>query len=57
MGLIGVGADNDYGHPTPQLLDILDASNTTVLRTDIDGLVLLAPGVDTRVTVWVERGG
>ena len=57
VGLIGVGADNDYGHPTPQLLDILEATNTTVLRTDVDGLVLLAPGVDTRVTVWVERGG
>lgn len=43
VGLIGVGADNDYGHPTARALDALTASGTATFRTDTDGLVLVAP--------------
>jgi competence protein ComEC len=46
--MIGVGRDNDYGHPAPSLLAALIAAGTTdVLRTDEDGdvAVVLRDGV------------
>jgi competence protein ComEC len=56
VGLIGVGADNDYGHPAPTLLGLLDAAGTTALRTDLDGLILIAPGERPgEVDVWTAR--
>ncbi|GHF24731.1 ComEC/Rec2 family competence protein [Pseudolysinimonas yzui] len=56
VGLIGVGADNDYGHPTEALLGILAATGTTALRTDLDGLILVAPGDRPgEVDVWTSR--
>jgi competence protein ComEC len=56
VGLVGVGADNDYGHPTDALLDLLAASGTTALRTDVDGLILIAPGDRPgEVDVWTSR--
>ncbi len=56
VGLIGVGAGNDYGHPTDELLGILSAVGTTAARSDRDGLVLVAPA-DRRgeVRVWTAR--
>jgi competence protein ComEC len=54
IGLIGVGAGNDYGHPTQKLLDILAATGTAAFRSDLDGLVLVAPG-DDGLHVWSER--
>lgn len=56
VGLIGVGAGNGYGHPTDDLLAILERSGTTPARTDQDGLILLAPGTEPgTVRVWSER--
>jgi competence protein ComEC len=56
VGLIGVGADNDYGHPNDALLGILASTGTTALRTDLDGLILLAPGdAPGSVDVWTSR--
>jgi competence protein ComEC len=56
VGLIGVGADNDYGHPTDELLGILAAVGTSARRSDLDGLVLVAPtGTPGEVSVWTER--
>jgi competence protein ComEC len=56
VGLIGVGADNDYGHPTDELLGILAAVGTAAERSDLDGLVLVAPtGRQGEVSVWSER--
>ncbi|WP_392542483.1 ComEC/Rec2 family competence protein [Oryzobacter telluris] len=46
LGVISVGADNDYGHPSPRHLDVLRRNGYTVLRTDRDGDVAV-----------VERGG
>jgi competence protein ComEC len=58
VGLIGVGADNGYGHPNAKLLGMLDASGTVGARTDRDGLVLVAPGRDIgTVTLWREHPG
>jgi len=57
VGLIGVGADNDYGHPSDRALEVLAASGTAAFRTDRDGLILVAspvtPGDPPRV--WTQR--
>ncbi|MDJ0335442.1 ComEC/Rec2 family competence protein [Salinibacterium sp. G-O1] len=56
VGLIGVGADNGYGHPTEKLLDLLTSTDTAAVRTDNAGLILLLPGGEGgAVTVWTER--
>ena len=56
VGLIGVGADNGYGHPTERLLDILERAGTAPVRTDESGLILVSPGAGPgTVTVWRER--
>lgn len=56
VGLIGVGAGNDYGHPTAKLLGILAAVGTRPLRTDLDGLTLIAPGTRPGdIRVWTEK--
>jgi competence protein ComEC len=56
VGLVGVGADNGYGHPADALLEILAGTATTPERTDKRGLILLSPGEKPgAVTVWTER--
>ncbi len=55
VGLISVGADNGYGHPTRRLLDILQSVGTVVERTDEHGLILVSGGGGGDVTVWTER--
>ncbi|GAA4765487.1 ComEC/Rec2 family competence protein [Microbacterium gilvum] len=56
LALVGVGADNDYGHPTDVVLAELAAIGAAVARTDLDGLVLA--GQDARgLWVWREKGG
>ncbi|HET6825509.1 MAG TPA: ComEC/Rec2 family competence protein [Amnibacterium sp.] len=54
-GLMGVGAGNDYHHPTARLLRILRADGIAPFRTDQDGLLLVAPGVDGGLRVWTEH--
>jgi competence protein ComEC len=40
--LISVGADNDYGHPAPETIDLLGSLGMRVYRTDLDGAVVVA---------------
>jgi competence protein ComEC len=47
VALVSVGADNDFGHPSPEVLAALDDARTRVFRTDCDG----------DVTVRVDGGG
>lgn len=54
VGLVSVGADNGYGHPTRAVLDILGSAGTAVLRTDQDGLVVVAPAGQA-LRVWTEK--
>jgi competence protein ComEC len=58
IALIGVGADNTYGHPAAGLLDVLAAAGSTVVRSDVHGLALLAPGGagSGALRLWLERG-
>jgi competence protein ComEC len=37
VGVVSVGKDNDYGHPSPALLHELDRLGMRALRTDLDG--------------------
>lgn len=53
VGLIGVGADNTYGHPTDELLAVLASNGISVYRTDQQGMLLVAPGL----RVWTARDG
>jgi competence protein ComEC len=41
IGIISVGEANPYGHPSPELLERLEAAGVRVLRTDRDGAVHL----------------
>lgn len=41
VAVASVGADNDYGHPAEETLGPLEATGTTVLRTDRDGDVVV----------------
>lgn len=39
LALISVGAGNDYGHPAPSTLEILEAAGARIVRTDESGNV------------------
>jgi hypothetical protein len=39
IAIISSGEDNPYGHPSPELLERLEASGARVLRTDRAGAV------------------
>ena len=55
VGVIGVGIDNGYGHPTAALLGILADNGTLATRTDLEGMTLLSPRRDGSVKVWTEQ--
>ncbi len=55
IAVVSVGAGNDYGHPTRQTLDRLEAARAEVLRTDLDGEVVLRSDGE-KVTYATERG-
>jgi competence protein ComEC len=55
VGLIGVGADNGYGHPTERALSLLADVGTRAWRTDRCGLILLSPAADGAVRTWTAR--
>ncbi len=42
VALVSVGADNSYGHPSPDTLRALAEVGSEVLRTDLDGDVVVA---------------
>ena len=58
LALVGVGADNAYGHPTPEALATLDEVGAVVTRTDQDGDAAWSPGRGgTSGRLWRERDG
>ena len=54
MGIIGVGAENGYGHPTDRLLELLDRTGTAAVRTDRSGTALLTAD-ESGFSLWTER--
>jgi competence protein ComEC len=55
IGLIGVGADNDYGHPAPTALDFLTSQGHTIVRTDQHGTSVIGKG-DAGLRLWHSGG-
>ncbi|MFZ4895725.1 ComEC/Rec2 family competence protein [Plantibacter sp. Mn2098] len=69
IGILSVGADNGYGHPTDSLLALLELTGVVPLRTDHSGLLLLSVTANAdraleaddghdragRFSVWSER--
>ncbi|MGR2753526.1 ComEC/Rec2 family competence protein [Agromyces arachidis] len=55
VGLIGVGADNGYGHPTDALLGLLEDRGTAVVRSDRSGTAALVVDEDGGFELWSER--
>jgi len=54
VGLIGVGAQNRYGHPTTTLLSTLAALGVVVGRTDTDGDLAVSMS-EGSLTLWRAR--
>lgn len=54
VGLVSVGRENEYGHPTARALRILAAVRTQPFRTDQDGLLLVS-STPAGVSVWSEH--
>lgn len=52
LAVVSAGADNDYGHPDPALLDHLHRLGAAVVRTDLDGdvAVVLSDGAPALLT-------
>ncbi len=57
VALIGVGADNTFGHPAPSLLSLLQSTGAVVLRTDLHGDIAVARDDDGRLVVHRRDGG
>ncbi|MCB0865436.1 MAG: ComEC/Rec2 family competence protein [Solirubrobacterales bacterium] len=55
LALIGVGADNGYGHPTAATLTTLAEHGVCTLRTDLDGTSGVFVGPEG-MRAWSERG-
>jgi len=56
VSVICVGADNDYGHPSDDVLTRLESAGVRVYRTDRDGTVVIT--TDGRgYSVWTEKAG
>jgi competence protein ComEC len=54
VALIGVGADNDYGHPRATLLTMLGDEGMSIGRSDTDGLVLVGRE-EQQLRVWRQH--
>jgi competence protein ComEC len=57
IAVISVGAGNDYGHPSPELVVELQRLGMRVLRTDADGAVAIGVGADERMWVAARARG
>jgi competence protein ComEC len=55
VAIISVGADNDYGHPAPSLLDALESRGFVVHRTDLDGDIAVAVDPHGRLIIHTRR--
>jgi competence protein ComEC len=54
IAIISSGEDNPYGHPSPELLERLEAAKAQILRTDRDGVVhILTDGKTLEISCFV----
>jgi len=58
LGIISVGEANPYGHPSPELLERLEAAGVRILRTDREGAVhVLTDGQQLEIRCFVACPG
>jgi competence protein ComEC len=57
VGLIGVGSENTYGHPSDRALGFLDIQGVLVLRSDERGTLTLGRTSTGEIELWSERSG
>lgn len=51
VAIISVGKNNSYGHPSNEVLSLLDKSNIKTLRTDISGnIIVISDGKNVSIT-------
>ncbi len=55
VALIGVGADNSYGHPAPATLQALRSAGMQVYRTDTNGTIRLHESPEGQLVVHGRR--
>jgi competence protein ComEC len=51
VALVSAGRDNDYGHPAPAALELLDGTGALVARTDLGGALSVGGDADG---LWVD---
>lgn len=54
IAVVSVGADNSYGHPASEIVGMLEAAGTSVLRTDQQGAISVRFEAD-RLAVATDR--
>ncbi len=54
IALISVGADNKYGHPTKQMLELLESAHVNIFRTDENGDIALSFS-EEKIDVAVQK--
>ncbi|MGY1551800.1 ComEC/Rec2 family competence protein [Microbacterium sp. A588] len=54
VAIFSAGVDNDYGHPRDEALDLAEAAGALVVRTDLQGRILIGLR-DGELLVWTER--
>lgn len=57
VALVGVGRDNEYGHPTEFALALLASTGSAVIRSDVNGIGLVERDASGTLRVWTERAG
>ena len=57
VALVGVGSDNEYGHPTEETIALLASVGSTPVRTDRQGVALVGKDANGVLRVWTERAG
>ncbi|MHA7986705.1 ComEC/Rec2 family competence protein [Rathayibacter sp. CAU 1779] len=55
VGMISCGAGNDYGHPTATALGILNRAGTRVMRTDVQGILMVEAAGDGGLKTWTQK--
>ncbi|GAB3388748.1 hypothetical protein GCM10027568_10060 [Humibacter soli] len=55
VALVSCGAENDYGHPTAQALGILRRAGTQVMRTDVQGMLMVTAASDGSLRTWTQK--
>nr|WP_179423360.1 ComEC/Rec2 family competence protein [Pedococcus badiiscoriae] len=55
LAVISVGKDNDYGHPSPKALEVLQRNGYAVYRTDQRGDVAVVADGDGVAVTWRRR--